>query len=674
MYKRFLLLIACLLLLPFPVKAIESTAYTYTLSTDYKYIRTQDAYLPGSVMLRELSMRSPEDIFIHDGNMYIADTGNSRIVKYHMTTGRVDFLGEAYLSQPMGVCVSDNGTVYIADYGKCEIIILTATGDLLDTIPRPQNQIYGASTSYKPQKVALDSFGNLYVTSEGTHEGILQFDLNGNFAGFFGANQTRSLTFMEWIQDSFFTREQKEKLFFRNPDRIVNVDVARDNLVYSVTQLNWRNALKKLNMAGINILRRSQIDGDNYFVDVAIGKGGEMFAVTDKGAITEYDNDGRYLFAFGGRAISADRNGLTAVASGIAIDDQYHIYVLDKQRGIVQPYAPTPFAMSIHEGLEHYRQGRYAKAANIWQEFIRLTPRASFPHWGYGLALWQMGDYQNAKYELELVGDLEYASDALWEIRNDWLMKNLGTLLICLVAIYIMFVILKQLRKRRDFMAPIAAGWRKVKRKSPLVANTVLMKKMVVHPIDTLYDLKHGLSGSVLNASLLYAMALGVWLIDTAFTARLFSTMAFGYAWRNPIVITSMVVIPGILFVIGNYLISSINDGEGSFKNVYIAIAYAFSFYIMATPLITVISHVLTLNEGFVHTLLKLAVLGYTFVLVFIAAKETHNYTFFGTVKNLLLTLCFIVLAIVAVAILYMMWNELIGFIATLIEEVRYRV
>lgn len=674
MYKRIILIAVCLLLAAAPAKAIESTAYTYTLATDYLYVRTQDAYLPGSVILRELGMKSPEDIFVAGGDMYIADTGNARIIRFHMATGEVTFYGEGVLSAPTGICVNGDGDMYIADYGKSEIIVISQAGEHIRTIGRPQEQLYGKTTPFKPQKVALDTFGNLFATSEGTHEGILQFDLQGNFAGFFGANKTKSLTFMEWIQDTFYTREQKEKLFLRNPDRIVNLDVSKDNLVYSVTQLDWRHALKKLNMAGVNILRSSQIDGDNYFVDVAIGPGGEMIAVTDKGAITEYDSDGRYLFAFGGRAIASDRNGLTAVVSAIAVDEDYHIFVLDKQRGIVQPYAPTPFAISIHEGLRHYVQGRYSQAADIWQEFIRLTPRASFAHWGYGLALWQMGDYAQAKYHLELVGDLEYASDALWELRNDFMMRYLGVFLIGIVILCAVVIILNRVRKKHDFLAPIRSGWRRFKARHRFLRDVLLMKRMIAHPIDTLYDLNHGISGSVGSATVLYGLALGVWLVDTIFTARLFSTMAFGYSWRNPIVITSMVVIPTVLFVVGNYLISSINDGEGSFRNVYVSMGYALSLFIIATPFVTLISHALTLNEGFVHTLLKICVLGYTFVLVFLSAKETHGYTFGGTVKNLLLTVCFMALAILAVAILYMMWNELVGFIATLGEEVKYRV
>lgn len=675
MKKSGLLLAIILVIFCLPVEAIESTAYTYTLSTDYFIIRTQDAYMPGSAILREIGLRSPEDLFIVGKDMYIADTGNQRIVRYRMDTGLVEFLGEGMLRQPTGVCVSEDGRIFVADYGASTVVILDLNRpEEVVTIGRPDSALYGSTTPYKPQKVAVDGFGNLYVTSEGTHEGILQFDVNGNFAGFFGANKADPLNPMEWIQENFFTEEQKSRLLLRNPPRIANLDVSSENLVYSVTQFRARESLKKLNLAGINIMLYKRIHGEDNYVDVTVGPGGEMFAVTNTGSITEYDRDGRYLFAFGGRAIASDRNGLTSVVSAIAVDHEYNLYVLDKQRGIVQPYVPTDFALSIHEGLAHYHAGKYGEAADIWSEFLRLTPRASFAHWGYGLALWQMGEYAEAQYHLELVGDLGYASDAFWERRNEWLMNHLAQVLLWLAILSLVLWLLGVIRKRTTLFRGLEQRWHNWLERYKLLRDLVYMKHMIRHPIDAVYDLKRGYYGSLSSASILYIGALVVWLADNILTANLFNRQAFSYTWQNPLVITGMVVVPVILFVVGNYFISSINDGEGSFVNVYIVMAYALSAYILFTPAITVLSHGLTLNESFVYVLLKLLVSGYTLILVFISAKETHNYTFGGTIKNLLLTLCFIALAILAMLILYLMWNELIGFFVTLFEEVRYRV
>ena len=83
--KRMKILAVILLsavLFAVPASAARSTAYTYTISVDGDYIRTQDAYIPSRTYLNECDLSAPQDVFIKGNIMYVADTGNSRIVIY----------------------------------------------------------------------------------------------------------------------------------------------------------------------------------------------------------------------------------------------------------------------------------------------------------------------------------------------------------------------------------------------------------------------------------------------------------------------------------------------------------------------------------------------------------------------------------------------------------------
>ena len=68
----------------FPEKQVcasQATSYTYTLDENGYFVRTQDAYLPDKT-ITTLKLSAPQDLFIDKNNMlYIADTGNKRIVK-----------------------------------------------------------------------------------------------------------------------------------------------------------------------------------------------------------------------------------------------------------------------------------------------------------------------------------------------------------------------------------------------------------------------------------------------------------------------------------------------------------------------------------------------------------------------------------------------------------------
>ena len=98
--------------------ASQATSYTYTLDENGYFVRTQDAYLTDKT-ITDLGLSGPQDLFIDADNvLYIADTGNKRLVKYDIRTGEV--AGELKYSgfaTPRGIFVTETGDIYVADSG-----------------------------------------------------------------------------------------------------------------------------------------------------------------------------------------------------------------------------------------------------------------------------------------------------------------------------------------------------------------------------------------------------------------------------------------------------------------------------------------------------------------------------------------------------------------------------
>ena len=84
-------------------------------------------------------------------------------------------------------------------------------------------------------------------------------------------------------------------------------------------------------------------------------------------------------------------------------------------------------------------------------------------------------------------------------------------------------------------------------------------------------------------------------------------------------------------------------------------------------------SHVMTNKEAFIYNFCRLLIIGYTLILLYLSVKETHSYTPGKTIGNLLLTVAFMIIAVLALIILYILWNELLDFLSEVFEEVRYR-
>ena len=131
-------------------------------------------------------------------------------------------------------------------------------------------------------------------------------------------------------------------------------------------------------------------------------------------------------------------------------------------------------------------------------------------------------------------------------------------------------------------------------------------------------------------------------------------------------------VLPVLLFVFANHLISSLMSGEGTLRSIFINTIGALGPVLVLLPLAVLLSNVLTLNESFVYYFLLAAMAIWTAVLLFVVIKETHNYTGKQAVVNFLLTAMMMAIIVIVILLLYLVFAQVIGFIADLIKEVIY--
>lgn len=683
MKKRLTIAIIFLLLLLFavPVSANDSTTYNYTISLDGGWKRTQFAYTPGGAILKTVDLSNPEDLFWHEDCLYIADTGNKRIVVYDLQENKYITFGENILKKPRGIFVKNDGAVYVADAQANAVFLFDKDRNLIQTIGRPESPLFGSESPFVPKNVVLSSAGNIFVVGDGCSEGLMQFDESGHFHGFFAANK-RDLTLLERIQDLIYTEKQKDQQLMRSAPSIYNIDISERDLIFSVTQsaefsYSWRaaaektdNNLKEHNMAGKNILSPDKFLDDEWnFVDVAAGSQNNTYALTESGLVYEYDSSGNLVFSFGGRAVSSDRNGLFTKASAIDVDSDGVIYVLDSERSLVQLFYPGEFAAVTHQAIAALESGEYRQSEEIWEKLLDLDGTSRIAHSGYGRSLYHQQRFAEAMEHFKLVGDKEFYSEAMWELRNKWLNDNMLYILIAVLVVAGFFFVRGKLRVR----CPVPAAPKAEKKSSPkLWMDITYSRNMLRHPIDSYYDLKHGHHGSVLSATVLFVLLFIVYMSDHLLNSFLFRELAP----ENAPIFTYILLFVGgvVLWVIGNYMISAINDGEGSLSNIYVMTGYALTPYLIITPVKILLSYGLTLNEGFIIQILSILGIVWSAVYIFVGIMEIHAYNLRETVKNILLTLFFILIAIIVIAMMTMIWSKVVTFFEQILGEAWFDV
>lgn len=687
MKKLVTILTAVLLmvvLVPSVVNASESSSYTYTQSVNKEWIRTQDAYMPGSIFLNDGTLSKPEDLFIYENKIYIADvitteegkTGTGRIVIYDKDTRQTTVIGETVLVNPMGVFVNEEA-IFVADKGTPAVYKFSHTGEVMMELGRPDSYLFSEQSQYLPTGVAVSSQGIIFVCGEGAYEGLMQFDKNGVFQGYFAANATE-MTFSDRIKELVFNEEQMSQLVNRIPNAIYNVDISDRDLIYSITQLeansvwttaNWtENAVKYHNMAGTDILSTDLIEGEHNFTDIAAYRDGLSFAVTSTGIIYEYDDSGNVIFSFGGLA-TTERSGHFTNATAIDVDEEGNIYVLDREGGYLQMFFPTDFAIATHEALYKLSQGSYAESEETWLELLSLNGMSYVAHQGYGKVLYQQQRFEEAAEEFKIIDDKTSYSECMWEIRNNWFQSNLTYILVICIALFVLSFVYKILLKKGIVKKPKPI---ESKILSHLKRHWAYMKKMLKNPIDELYDLKKKNHGSVMSATVIFVLVFIIYLLDMF--ARSFSFQMVDTETTSVFTVAVLFIVPALLWVVGNYMVSAISEGEGSFRSVYIATAYSLVPYAVFGPIVIASTYVLTLNEAvIVHYLWAIAIL-WSAVLLCISVREIHNYTVKETVKIILLTLFFMIMAIIVCVILFLIGQQVVIFFQDIINEVTYHV
>ena len=682
MIRLLAVVLAAVLMIPTVARASESSSYTYTQSVDKEWIRTQDAYMPGSIFLNGGALNSPEDLFIYGDKIYVSDTvvtedgatNGGHVVVYDMNTREITSIGQGTLVNPMGLYVTEEA-VYVADKGAQAVFKLSHTGEVLMTLGRPDSYLFSGQSQYYPTAVSVSSQGIIFVCGEGAYEGLMQFDRNGVFQGYFAANATK-MTFSDRIKELIFNEEQMSQLLNRIPYAIYNIDISDRDLIYSVTQQEatsiysiatmTENSLKYHNMKGIDILSTELIQGEHNFTDVAAYRDGLSFAVTNTGIIYEYDNSGNVIFSFGGLA-TTERSGHFVNATAVDVDDKGNLYVLDKEGKYFQMFFPTDFAIATHEALYKLSQGSYAESEETWLELLSLNGMSYVAHQGYGKVLYQQMRFEEAAEEFKIIGDKESYSECMWEIRNNWFQTTLPYVLVLGIILFILSFIHKILLKKGILKKRKPVELQVVKE---LKRNWSYMVKMLKNPFDELYDLKKKIHGSVTSATVIFVLAFIIYLIDMF--GRSFSFQMVNPENNSILSVGVLFLVPALLWVVGNYMISAINDGEGTFRSVYVATAYSLVPYVIFTPIVIASTYVLTLNEAVIVHYLWAIALAWSLVLICISVKEIHNYTVKETVKIILLTLFFMIMAIIVCVILYLIGQQVVLFIQDIISEVTY--
>lgn len=202
------------------------------------------------------------------------------------------------------------------------------------------------------------------------------------------------------------------------------------------------------------------------------------------------------------------------------------------------------------------------------------------------------------------------------------------------------------------------------------MSNRLILKSLI-HPIQSFEDIKKKNTGSVGVAIFIVLIWFVVAIFERQYTNFRFNpenpeTLNILYLFIRTIVLY-------VLWVISNWAFCTLLEGKGRFRDIAIAAAYSLIPYLVAVFTVTVAGQFMAIGENIFLSLILFLGAAWSGLLLFTSQMTIHEYTAGKTLITILVTLVGILLIIFIVLLVGCLFQQLFGFIQSILSELFYR-
>ncbi len=697
--KKILLLSLALLFALMPVASAVEPYVTYTYGTDGWPRTSPTVYTPilnvdSSYIGLDKAMDDPRDLFVDDdGNVYLVDAANNRLIvtdpNYKLAFTITDFINDQGIpdsfTNPSGVFATDT-SIYVCDTDANRIVVFNRDGSFKKILGKPTSALFGEEAIYKPVAVAVDQYDRIFVISSTTYQGVIVLTQDGEFTGFIGAQK---VTYSVWdiIWRRFQTEAQRQSSASYIPTEYNNITVDDEGFIYVTSssisarnqyaQLRNKSAryspVKKLNAAGKEVMNRlarfapaGEVNVDSSsvsrLIDVAIGPAGTWSIIDEKRQkVYTYDQNGNLLFAFGD---SGGQLGNLTNIEAVAYQGDYML-LLDKSDDLFTVYKRTEYGDILISAVENEKNRQFDKAIEYWQEILKRNSNFDLAYIGIGRSLYNSGEYTEAMEYYKAAYDTSNYSAAFQEVRKQWINDYFLLLPVGVIVLVFLWRKFSKYTKKKNRDTALKVG------KKTYWEELLYVFHLIYHPFDGFWDLKHEKRGSVRAAVTILALTILTFYYNAIGRGYIVQPTPY---YTNIFSQAVSVLLPLMLWVISNWCLTTLFEGEGSFKDVFVASCYALFPLVLTILPVTIISNVVLAGETNILTLLTNIGFIWTGLLLFFGSQTTHDYTL-G--KNVVMTVATIVgMAIVMfIGILFTsLVSNMVSFVTNIVVELQYRM
>ncbi|MBO4299903.1 MAG: YIP1 family protein [Clostridia bacterium] len=195
---------------------------------------------------------------------------------------------------------------------------------------------------------------------------------------------------------------------------------------------------------------------------------------------------------------------------------------------------------------------------------------------------------------------------------------------------------------------------------------------VIVRPFDGFWDLSREGRGSLAAANTIILLALVTRVLKLQYTSFQFLIVH----WENVNVLREMlsIYLPLLIWCCANWCWTTLFDGKGSFRDVYMGMGYAVTPYVLLQLPMILLSNILTAKEGAFWGVLHIVSLIWCAGLFVVAMMQIHDFSLGKTILFTIMSLFGMLIIVFLLLLFFSLLSDAVGYFVALYREIMFRM
>ena len=195
---------------------------------------------------------------------------------------------------------------------------------------------------------------------------------------------------------------------------------------------------------------------------------------------------------------------------------------------------------------------------------------------------------------------------------------------------------------------------------------------VIFHPFDGFWDLVHEKRGSLAAAHTFLALFLITYVLRLMCTNFQFILAPIQYI--NIYEQCASLLAPFLIFCLANWSLSTLFDGKGRFKDIYMGLCYALLPYVLIQVPMILLSHVISFDEAAYYSVLDSISIIWPLFLAFVGLMQIHDYGPGKTLVFILVSVFGSLVIIFLILVFFSLLSDALGYFVSMYREIVFRL